>query len=308
MTLRQLRFFIEIASRGSITEAARRLFVSQPSLSAALRELETEAGIELLLRSPRGISLTDEGVEFLRYARQVVEQADLLEHRYAGGPAPRRLCSISTQHYAFAVEALVRLIRRGDAEEYEYTLRETRTHEIIEDVRTLRSEIGILYLDDFNRQVIEKFLSESRLEVHPLFSARPHVFLGAQHPLANRSELELEDLADSPYLSFEQGEYNSFHFSEEILSTARHKKSIRVSDRATLFNLLVGLDGFTVSTGILSPALNGDRIVAIPLRSEEQIHVVWIAPRQVRLSRQAEAYVSELRDVIRENGYEPEES
>ncbi|HWQ80452.1 MAG TPA: LysR family transcriptional regulator [Anaerovoracaceae bacterium] len=307
MTLQQLKYMIEIVNCGSINEAAKRLYIAQPSLSSAVKELETEIGIELFIRTPKGIALTADGAEFLGYARQVVEQAELLEQRYLNRKPSRQLCSISTQHYAFAVNAFVNLIRRSGADEYEFTLRETRTHEIIEDVKNLRSEIGILYKNPFNSKVIDKLLRENRLDFHPLFTAKPHIFISSQNPLACREFVTLEDLQEYPYLSFEQGEYNSFYFSEEILSTAFHKKSIHVSDRATLFNLLIGLNGYTISTGIVSADLNGDNIIAVRLLADDQIQVGWIANHQVQLSKQATVYVNELKAVIREYGVQIEE-
>ena len=302
MTLQQLKYIIEVVNCGSINEAAKKLFVSQPSLSNAIRELENEIGIEIFLRSAKGITLSVDGSEFLSYARQVVEQASLLEQRYLYKKPSRQLCSISTQHYAFAVNAFVNLIKQSGAEEYEFTLRETRTYEIIEDVKNLRSEIGIFYLSPFNRKVIEKLLRENRLDFHPLFTAKPHIFISTQNPLAGKASVTLDDLQEYPYLSFEQGTYNSFYFSEEILSTVFHKKSIHVSDRGTLFNLLIGLNGYTISTGIVSADLNGDNIISVPLQVDDQIQVGWIANHQMQLGRQAKVYIEELRNVIREYG------
>ncbi|MDU2063273.1 MAG: LysR family transcriptional regulator [Sporomusaceae bacterium] len=302
MTLQQLKYVIEIVNCGSINEAARRLYITQPSLSNAVKELETEMGIELFIRTPKGIVLTRDGVEFLGYARQVVEQAGLLEQRYLNNKPSRQLCSISTQHYAFAVNAFVNLIRQSGADEYEFTLRETRTYEIIEDVKNMRSEIGIMYMNPFNRKVIEKLLKENRLDFHPLFTAKPHIFISTQNPLANQDFVTLDDLQEYPYLSFEQGEFNSFYFSEEILSTVFHKKSIYVSDRATLFNLLIGLNGYTISTGIVSADLNGDNIISVPLKVDDHIDVGWISNHQLQLSKQASAYLQELELVIQSYG------
>lgn len=302
MTLQQLKYIIEIVNCGSINEAAKGLFITQPSLSNAVKELEAEIGFNLFIRTSKGITLSVDGAEFLGYARQVVEQAGLLEQRYLNKKPSRQLCSISTQHYAFAVNAFVNLIKDSGSEEYEFTLRETRTHEIIEDVKNLRSEIGILYKSSFNQKVIEKLLRENRLDFHPLFTAKPHIFISSHNPLAMKPYVTLEDLQEYPYLSFEQGEYNSFYFSEEILSTVYRKKSIHVSDRATLFNLLIGLNGYTISTGIVSADLNGDNIISIPLKAEDQIQVGWIANHQIQLSRQADAYIKELRAVIQEYG------
>jgi DNA-binding transcriptional LysR family regulator len=303
MTLRQLQYVIEIVRSGSINQAARRLYIAQPSLSSAIKELEAEIGIELFVRTSKGISLSTDGAEFLGYARQVMEQAELLEQRYMNRKPSRQLCSVSTQHYAFAVNAFVNMIRKCGADEYEFTLRETRTHEIIEDVKNLRSEIGILFLNPFNRNVIEKILRENHLDFYPLFTAKPHIFVSSQNPLAVKCAVTPADLEDYPCLSFEQGEYNSFYFSEEILSAAFHKKCIHVSDRATLFNLLIGLDGYTISTGIVSADLNGDNIVSIPLLVDDEMQVGWVANHHLQLSNQAAAYIEELKSVIRAYGY-----
>lgn len=302
MTLQQLKYLIEVVNCGSINEAAKRLYITQPSLSSSMKELETEVGIELLIRSSKGITLSADGAEFLGYARQIVEQVELLEQRYLDKKPLRQLCAISTQHYAFAVDAFVNLIKKNHADEYEFTLRETRTHEIIEDVKNLQSEIGILYMNPFNQKVIEKLLRENHLDFHPLFTADPHIFISTNNPLAKRTSVTLDDLQEYPYLSFEQGEHNSFYYSEEILSTVFHKKSIHVSDRATLFNLVIGLNGYTISTGLVSADLNGPDIVSIPLQVDDCIHVGWIAHQQVRLSKQVETYIEELRSVIQEYG------
>lgn len=304
MTLQQLKYVIAIADCGSISEAATRLYVAQPSLSGAVKKLEEELGFAVFLRTSRGIALSADGAEFLGYARQVAEQAGLLERRYFAKAAPRRMISISTQHYAFAVNAFVNLLKRAEAEEYEFTLREARTGEIIEDVRFFRSEVGILYKSAFNERVIGRLLRESGLVFHPLFRATPHIFVCRRNPLARLASVTLSDLENYPCLSFEQGGNNSFYFSEEILSTAYHKKSIRVSDRATLFNLLIGLNGYTVSSGILSSDLNGEDIVSVPLRADEDMLVGWIAPEHARPGALARMYVEELKAVIRDYGAE----
>ncbi|NBC67451.1 LysR family transcriptional regulator [Paenibacillus sacheonensis] len=298
MTLQQLKYMIEVANRGSINEAAKRLFISQPSLSNAIRELEEEMGISIFERSNKGIVLSKEGAEFLGYARQVVEQAELLENRYLNAkPSPQHF-SVSTQHYAFAVNAFVALVREHGQEEYELALRETRTHEIIEDVKQLRSEIGILYLNEFNGKVLRKLLQSAGLQFTSLFTAKPHVFISVHNPLAKQSIVTIEQLQQYPYLSFDQGEYNSFHFAEEILSTLEHKKSIRVHDRATLFNLLIGLNGYTISTGVLSSDLNGNEIIPVPLDCDETINVGWISHRSAALSKLGMAYVEALQQAI----------
>ncbi|MDE0547055.1 LysR family transcriptional regulator [Microbacterium sp. C7(2022)] len=297
VTLQQLHYFIEVAAEGSISAAADLLYVAQPTMSAAMKDLEARVGRALLVRSARGVSLTTDGAEFLGYARQVVEQVSLLEQRYLGRPPSRRLLGVSAQHYSFVVDAFVRMVKASGAIEYEFALRETRTWDIIEDVRTLRSEIGVLYRNDFNRKVIDKLLRDSGLAFHPLFLAEPHIFISRRNPLAAQSRVTLDDLADVPRLTFDQGANNSFYFAEEILSTLSSKQEIRVADRATIFNLMIGLDGYTISTGIISDQLDPE-IVAIPLDVDERIEIGWIGHASIPLTEQAERYLTEVRAVV----------
>lgn len=298
MTLQQLRYIITIVDCGSISEAAKQLYITQPSLSNAVKDLEHEYGISIFNRTPKGITLSPDGTEFLSYARQVLEQTDLMEQHYLDKKPLKRICSISTQHYAFAVNAFVNLVARQDHDEYEFTLRETRTNEIIEDVKNFRSELGILYINDFNQKVLEKIFKESGLVFHSLLEASPHVFISSSHPLALNDFVTLEDLKPYPFLAFEQGENNSFYFSEEILSTVPRKKIIYVSDRATLFNLLIGLNGYTICSGILNSNLNGDNIIALPLQTSEYMRIGWIVNPKVHLSAFAENYLEELKKLI----------
>ncbi|PKG24248.1 LysR family transcriptional regulator [Niallia nealsonii] len=298
MKLHQLRYVIEVVMCGSINEAARRLYISQPSLSKAIKELEKEIGITIFTRTSTGITLSPDGAEFLGYARQVVEQVELLERRYFDTVPSQQLFSISTQHYAFAVNAFVEMIKKHGGDKYQFTMRETRTYEIIEDVKNLRSEIGILYVSSFNEKVMMQLLKEEGLDFHVLFKAAPHIFVSSQNPLANKSSVTLEDLEEYPRLNFEQGEFNSFYYSEEIFSTIPSKKSIQVSDRATLFNLLIGLNGYTISTGIVSADLNGPNIVSVPLEEGEIITVGWVVHKKTQLSRMAKLYLEELEQII----------
>ena len=297
ITLQQLQYFIEVAAEGSISAAADVLYVAQPTMSAAMKDLESRVGRALLARSARGVTLTSDGSEFLGYARQVVEQAELLEQRYLGRPPSRRLLGVSTQHYSFAVDAFVRMVKGTSAAEYEFSLRETRTWDIIEDVRTLRSELGILFRNDFNRNVIDKLLRDSGLVFHPLFVAEPHIFVSRRNPLASRERATLDDLVGLPRLTFDQGANNSFYFAEEILSTLSSAREIRVSDRATIFNLMIGLDGYTISTGIISDDLDPE-IVAVPLDVDDHIEIGWVGRTAIPLTEQAQRYLAEVRDVV----------
>lgn len=300
MTLRQLRYIIAVAECGSISAAAEKLLVAQPSLSKAVAELEEEMGITVFFRTPKGIHLSEEGSKFLSYARQVVEQAELLEEQYKGGHRARRVFSISAQHCSFVVNAFVELVRELGEERYEFTLRESRTHDIIEDVRTSRSELGVIFLSSFNRRVILRIVENADLRFTPLFTASPHVFVSRRNPLAGKSSVTLADLKPFPRLTYEQGLMNSFYYSEELHSTEESPKNLIVTDRATLFNLLIGLDGYTISSGILSSDLNGTDIVAIPLVSDEKMEIGYIAPKGRPLSATGERYLKHLEEYIKD--------
>lgn len=299
MTLQQLRYIVMVAETGTITEAAGKLYISQPSLTNAIHELEKEMNITIFNRTNKGISVSKEGEDFLSYARQILEQAAILEDRYKGGNGGRKQYCVSTQHYSFAVNAFVDLIKQFGQDEYDFSLRETQTYEIIEDVARLRSEIGILFINDFNEAVIRKILKLYELEFHELFTARPHVFISRKHPLAECSVIHNEQLEEYPYLSFEQGEHNSFYFSEEIFSETARKKNIRVRDRATLFNLLIGLNGYTVSSGIIDKKLNGKDIIAVPLADESDMHIGYITHRKGMLSRLGSTYLEAIRKYLK---------
>ncbi len=294
MTLLQLKYIKTIAEAGTISEAAKQLFMSQPSLTSAIKELEAELGITIFLRTNKGVQLTTEGEEFLGYARQVIEQTNLIEERYTGNSARHHQFCVSTQHYSFAVEAFVDLLKNHGGDEYDFRLRETQTYEIITDVAELKSEVGVLYLNSFNETVIRKTLKEKDLTFHPLFKAKPHVFVGSGNPLAQRKRLKLKDLEPYPRLSYEQGEHNSFYFSEEILSTLESKKDIMVRDRASLFNLLIGLNGYTICSGVINEELNGPNIVAIPLSVDDYMEIGYITHNKLVPSRFANLYVEAL--------------
>ena len=298
MTLQQLRYIVTVAETGNITEAAKRLFISQPSLTNAIRELESEMQITIFCRTNKGVVITNEGDVFLSYARQVLEQVGLLEEKYLNAKEQSPKFSVSCQHYSFAVNAFVDVIKAFDANQYDFTLRETQTYEIIEDVSNLKSEIGILYVSSKNEEVIRKLLKQNELDFRGLFVAKPHVFISSKHPLAENETISLEELEEYPYLSFEQGEYNSFYFSEEILSTLDRKKNIKVRDRATLFNLVIGLNGYTVSSGIISKELNGKKIIARPLLVDEYMQIGIITKKNVYLSRYGVTYIEALKKYI----------
>lgn len=299
MTLQQLKYVITVASAGTITEAANALYISQPSLTNSIHELEKEMNITIFNRTNKGISLSKEGEIFLGYARQILEQATILEDKYKGNKGGKKQFCVSTQHYSFAVNAFVDLIKEYGQDEYDFSLRETQTYEIIEDVARLKSEIGILFLNNFNEIVLTKLFKSQDLEFHTLFVAKPHVFISRRHPLAGKSLITNEELQSYPYLSFEQGEHNSFYFSEEIFSVSERKKNIRVRDRATLFNLLIGLNGYTVCSGVIDKKLNGKDIIAVPLADESDMQIGYITHRRGMISQLGTSYLNALQKYLK---------
>lgn len=301
MTLKQLQYITTVAETGNLTEAARRLFIAQPSLTAAIRALEQEYNITVFSRSNKGMTLTAEGEEFLGYAKQVLEQATLIEERYTGRPRGKQKFYVSSQHYSFAVEAFVELLRTCGGDRYEFHMRETQTYEIIEDVARLRSEVGILYLNSFNEAVLRKTLRENDLSFTPLFRAKPHVFIGKGNPLTQKEKITVEDLKPYPRLSYEQGTHNSFYFSEEILSTADCDKELVVCDRATLFNLLIGMNGYTICSGVISEELNGPHIIAKPLDVDDYMEIGYILPASIHPSKLTETFIGILKKLTQTN-------
>ena len=291
MTFQQLKYVITVAETGTITEAANQLYISQPSLTNAIHELEKEMNLVIFHRTNKGISISREGEEFLGYARQILEQTAILEDKYKRHGGGKKQFCVSTQHYSFAVNAFVDLIKEYGQEEYDFSLRETQTYEIIEDVARMKSEIGLLFLDDFNETAIRKILKSHDLEFCQLFVAKPHVFISRRHPLAKKEMIINQELEAYPYLSFEQGEHNSFYFSEEIFSPSERKKNIRVCDRATLFNLLIGLNGYTVCSGVIDKKLNGEDIIAVPLAEEKEMRIGYITHKKGMLSSLGQSYL-----------------
>lgn len=298
MTIQQLKYVVTAAEKGTMSEAAQFLFIAQPSLTNAIRDLEKELRITIFHRTNKGIIATNEGEEFLGYARQILQQVGLIEEKYIDGKSRKQIFSVSAQHYSFAVNAFVDVIKTFGSQSYDFTLRETQTYEIIQDVSRLKSEVGILYLSRENENIIGKIITESGLIFEELFTASPHVFISYRHPLAEKECISLYDLKNYPYLCFEQGDYNSFYFSEEILSSISREMTIKVRDRATLFNLAVGLDGYTISTGIISHELNGENIIARPLDIDECIRIGTVTRKNMTLSRLGTAYMNALKNHI----------
>ncbi len=294
MTLQQLRYAVTIADCKSMNKAATRLYITQPSLSNTIKDLEEEIHTRIFARSNRGIVITPEGEEFLGYARQMLDHYRLIEERYVENSIFRKKFSVSTQHYTFAVEAFIELAKKFGMEEYEFAIHETKTREVIDNVRSHKSEIGILYQNEFNEKFINKILRDNELEFIPLFDCRIYVYISKENPLANKEMISFEELQPYPCLSFEQGDSNSFYFAEEVLSTADYRQIIKADDRATFLNLMKGLNGFTLCSGIICENLNGEDYTAVPLKTEEIMSIGYIKQKKRPLIRLGKTYVEEL--------------
>ena len=302
MTLQQLKYVVTVAEAGTIKAAADALYISQPSLTKAVKELEKEMGITIFDRTNKGVTVSRDGGIFLGYARQVLEQAFLIEDRYKVGNVRKQEFCVSTQHYSFAINAFVDLIKEYGGSHYDFSIRETQTYEIIDDVAKMKSEIGILYLNDFNEKVIEKLLQANDLKFTELFSAKPHIFISDKNPLAKKENVRLADLESYPCLSFEQGDHNAFYFSEEMFSTEIHQMKIQVRDRATLFNLLIGLNGYTISSAVLDAELNGANIISVPLAEPGEMRIGYITHNRTLPSKLGRIYLDALKRYARNDG------
>jgi len=306
MTIQQCRYVIEIARAGSFNEAAKKLYIAQASLSASVKELEGELGIQIFSRSNRGIALTKDGAEFLKYARQITAQVDVVKERYSGGSVRTKSFSVSTQHYDFAAEAFAAFMRSCKDENYSFIMRETKTIDVITDVRYLFSDIGILALKQYDdSKFMEKLLMQNNVVFNKLFETKPYVFVGKRHPLSGKDQIEQSDLHAYPYISYEQGEKDSVQFSEEFAEIINIPRSIKINDRASLVNLLIATDGYTTGTGIMTSEINNGNIVSIPLKSDDIYAIGWIKHEDTELSAEGKMFVSILTEKIQsaENNY-----
>ena len=300
MTLTQLHYVITIAETGSMNKAAELLYVAQPSLTNAIKELEKELGITLFFRNGKGVTLTNDGSEFLLYARQIYGEYETVLEKYGKNGNYKKKFGVSTQHYSFAVKAFVDMTKEFDMSKYEFAIRETRTAEVIQDVSTMKSEIGVLYLSDYNRKAMEKLLNNAGLEFHHLIDCQAYVYLWKHHPLANEESISFEQLEGYPCLSFEQGDNSSFYLAEEILSTNEYSQIIHANDRATMLNLMVGLNGYTLCSGIICEELNGSDFRAVPYKDDAEnpnsvMEIGYITRKNLVLSQMGKVYIEAIK-------------
>ena len=303
MTLQQLKYVIGIAETGSLNKAAEKLFISQPSLTSTIHDLENELGITIFNRTGRGVTLTNDGTEFLASARQLYMSYLNLKEKYGDNGNIKKKFGVSTQHYSFAVKSFVEMVKKFGTNDYEFAIRETKTREVIDDVASLKSEIGILYLSDFNRKAITSLLKSKDLEFHHLIDCKAYVYLWKGHPLAKNKEITFSQLEDYPCLSFEQGDGASFYFAEEILSTSEYHRTIKANDRATMLNIMIGLNGYTLCSGIICEELNGSDYIAVPFHDEDAsinriMEIGWITKHNFTQSSIGQTYIDEVKKYL----------
>lgn len=294
MTILQLKYIIAIDEECSMRRAADRLYVSQPGLSSAVRDLENELGVQIFERVHNGVVTTPAGASFIAYARSAVEQFEKVEEKYLNASGHKPTFSVSMQHYTIAVNAFIDTVKEFDLEEYQYYIRETQTSEVIEDVKTLKSEVGVIALSDFNKNTFKKIFADASLEFHELFTRNTYLYLSSQHPLADREVISLDELEDYPCMVFDQGDNTSFYYREEALATYDYKKIISTNERATSIELMLGLNGYAVGAAMLGDSLNSNEIKAIKLKEEENLTFGYIVRKGTQLSEMAQVFVDKL--------------
>lgn len=309
MTLQQINYVITVAETGSLNKAAEQLFISQPALTRAVNELEKETGIIIFNRSGRGVTLTADGTEFLLYARQLYQQYNAILEKYGTEKNDKKRFCVSTQHYSFAVKAFIETVKKADPGKYDLAIRETTTRNVIFDVSTLRSEIGILYLSDINRKVMTKLFKQNSLEFFKLIICKAYVYIWRGHPLAKKKSIKFAELEEFPCISFEQDGNNVYCFAEEILSTNEYMRAIKTSDRATILNLMVGLNGYVICPGIICEELSGNDYIAIPYEGDAEnpnlaMEFGYIVKKNSILTKMGESYIKEIRSYLHEHAKE----
>lgn len=295
MNITQIKYVLAIAASSSMREAATKLFISQPALSLSVRDLEEELGILLFDRTNKGITLTAEGREFLSYAKRAVGQYEILEDRYLSGNSDREQFSVSTQHYNFAIKAFAEVVRNYDPDRYLFSLHETKTREVLEDVRTMKSEVGIISFSGTNEGVLKKLFREYQLAFTPLMQRETYAYVWKDHPFAGRKEISLEELSEYPCVTFDQGDESNLYLTEEAMADYDFRKMIKSDDRATTMELISELHGYSIGSGMLAgdeAILKG--MVSIKLKEEDTLVIGYIVRKDSKMSVYGKAYVEEL--------------
>lgn len=295
MTILQLKYVIALAGASSMREAASRLFISQPALSSTIRELEEELSIQIFERNNKGVSITDAGREFLAYAKQAVSQYELIEDRYIDKWKDKKHFSVSMQHYVFAVHAFINTVKQYDSEKYVYAVHETKTDEVLSNVKDMKSEIGIISYSKSNEKLIKKLFREFQLEFTPLMTRNTYVYLWKKHPLADRKDLSLDELTEYPCVSFDQNSESDYYLTEEALGDYDFNKLIKSNDRATTAELMASLNGYSIGTGNMTESIAlRDGFACIKLKEEDPLTIGYIVRGNHTISEIGNTYIEEL--------------
>lgn len=298
MTIQQCKYVLEIAKTGSFSEAAKQLFVAQSSLSISVKTLEQELNIKIFERSGNGVFLTEEGAEFVRYASQICKDADFVERRYNAHTVQQKL-NIATQHYDFIADVFGNFLNAATAESYQFSIKEIETHNVIHEVETAYSDIGIIAIKDRDFDIMKRYLSKKKLSFTVFLKASPHVFFRKEHPLSHATSLQETDLKDFPYVSYEQGGNSSSFFTEEMMDVTNIDKHIEISDRATLMNVLLVTDAYTVGTGIMPSVLNQGNIISVPLRTDDFYMIGYLLNENRKVGPGTQKFIDLLEESIK---------
>ncbi len=294
MTLQQCVYVLKIHDTGTFSEAARQLFIAQSGLSNSVKLLEEELKIKIFERTKNGAVLTSEGAEFIRYAEQMVAQSEFILDRYGSQSKKDRL-HISTQHYDFIADVFCEFIDKCQSGGYNVSLKEKMTHEVIYDVETAMSDVGVIAVKKRDFEIMMRYLQTRDLSFFELLKTPPHMFVKSSHPLSGKTSVHYGELQGYPYVSYDQGKYNnSSLFTEEMSDNVVSDKHIVISDRATLMNMLLKTDCYTVGTGIMPSDLNDGKIISIPIVTDEEYSVGYVVKRNRVNTKMAEQFISLL--------------
>ena len=307
MTLQQIKYILGVAEAGSLNKASEKLFVSQPSLTSSVHDAEAELGFPIFNRTARGVKPTQHGADFIRDARELYKSYESLMQRYSTDG--KKSFSVSTLYYAFARTAFVEMVKEFSAKTYDFSFCEKKASGVIADVALGKSELGILYLSDSNRESILKMLKSNALEFHHLTECNAFAYLHKSHPLAKKESLSLEDLSSYHFITFDTDDVKSF-FSEEVISQFALDKAITVADRATELNLIKTLNGYTFLSGVFSEdgTENGEDFVLIPLQNHDEkishtFELGYITKKDIRLDNISLTYIDSIRRILHIAGF-----
>ena len=296
MTIQQCKYVLEIAKLGSFNEASKQLFVAQSGLSSSVKQLEKELGIKIFERSKNGVCLSRDGVEFVRYAQQIVTQSEFVQNRY-GGVRDYKKLHVATQHYDFVADAFCKFLKQNNDQKYDFSIKEMQTHQVISEVERAFCDVGVLAIKDSDFDIMTRYLNSKGVVFKEFLQALPHVYVRKTHALGKRHTVSFDELADYPYLSYEQGAHNSSYFTEELVGEYSGDKHITISDRATLMNVLLTTDSYTVGTGVMPSALNNGKIVGLKIESQSFYRIGYILRKGASESELTTEFIKELEEI-----------